>query len=282
MFLQFIYWINFYLSPFASISAGVIFTLLLIFGLLAGRSLIRFFKNISRKTWLIILLIFLLGLALRLFISSHQLLQVEDEMGYMTTARGLLDNFFDIRHERAMGWSLILAIAFKLFGLGVNTAFYTSSVLGALTVLNVFFIAFLLSKKEEIALYSASFFAILPLHIFWSCSAETNVPSLFFLTLGAFFCLLYFQNRANNILFRLSLCSLAFAALFRPENYLIFVIFLILALIFNFQSFRSFITNFILPTVIILVLIVPCFFETASFYFGYQSAEVAKISNWSL
>lgn len=280
MLLQFINWINLYLSPFASASAGTIFVLLLIFGLIAKKSFAKFFKSINRRVWLIIFLIFLLGLILRLFVPSHQLLQAEDEMSYMMTAKGLLDDFFGIRHERAMGWSLILAISFKLFGLGLNTAFYTSSALGALTILNVFFIALILSKKEEIALYSSFLFAVLPLHIFWSGSAETNVPSLFFLTLAIFFGLLHFQNRNNGILFRLSLASLAFACLLRPENYFVFVIFLILALIFNFRSFRSFSQNFILPAVIISVLIAPCFFETAIHYFGYPA--VAKVSNWTL
>lgn len=181
MLLQFINKISSYLLPFLSISAGTIFILFLIFGFLAGKFLKQFFKKISKKTWLIIFLIFLLGLMMRLFVPFHQLMGVEDENMYMTTAKGLLDSFFDIKSaERAMGWSLILAIAFKLFGLSLNTAFYTSSVLGSLTILNVFFIALILSKKEEIALYSAFLFAILPLHIFWSGSAETNVPSLFF------------------------------------------------------------------------------------------------------
>lgn len=278
MILQFINWINFYLFPFASISAAVVLFLFLATGLLAGKPLMQFFMTINKRTWLILIFIFFIGLCLRFFVSPHQLIQAEDEMSYMATARGLLDNFSDIRHERAMGWSLILAMAFKLFGLKINTAFYTSSVLGSLTVLNVFFIAFLLFKKEEIAIYSSSLFTILPLHIFWSGSAETNIPSLFFLSLGIFFSILYFKKN-DYVLFRLTLIGLAFASLFRPENYLIFCIFLILVFLLKRCLLKNY--QFIVPLIITFLLIAPCFFETANFYFG-DNLGINGVYKWEL
>lgn len=277
MILSIISKINFYLEPFIFVSTGAIFILFFIFGIMSWKNIFDFFKKIKRKTIIILVLIFLIGLSLRFFVISHQLIMVEDELNYIITAKSLLSHFFTTRHEKAPGWAFLLAVAFKLFGIKINTALFLSSTLGSLTIPGIFFITLLLSKKEEISLYSALIFSILPLHVVWSGSAETNVSSLFFLITGIFFCLLYFQNRNSHILFRLSLYGLAFLSLFRPENYLVFLIFLICFLIFDFRRLRDY--NFILPLVGIIILITPCLFSAMDYYFNFFPD---KLGAWSI
>lgn len=262
MLYQFYQFINYLFDYFRLVviyAVGLNFVLLLIFMRLCRKSLLEFFKKINKKTWIMMLSIFLIGLLLRLFISPHQFLTFADETSYMEAAKNIM-NFFpqgNYFYFRSIGWPFILAIAFGLFGISIDTAFYASSILGALTIFNIFFIAFLFSKKESIAIYSAFFFAILPLHILWSGSAETNIPSLFFLTLGLFFCLLYFQNKNNHKLFCLALAGMGFASQFRPENHVVFAVILGVILFLIFLKDKKFNFKFVFPVIFIIMLIAP-------------------------
>ena len=269
------------------------FILLLIFIYLCRKPLGQFFKNISRNTWLWISLIFVFGLLVRLFISSHSFLTIFDEAEYMETATNLSSNFQQgvYVYPRSIGWPFILAVVFKLFGPSYNAAFYTSSALGALTVFNIFLLALALSKKENVAIWSAFLFSVLPLHIKWSGSAETNVPSLFFITLGLFFCALYFRNpdpkQAQGWLSWLVLIGLSFASQFRPENYALFGVFLIGLLIFAPSPLRKFKLDLVWPLFLALIVTLPNLFVVLNFQISADwifrdSSGVLSGSNWSL
>jgi len=267
---QFIDYISSYFQPAVFSLTGINLFLFLISVYFCKKPIKEFFGKINKKTWLLLLLIFLVGFSLRLFVSPHQFFQPCDEAEYIKSAGSLtfVSNypfFLWGRAVRTAGWPLILAIAFKLFGTGLNTAFYFVSILGALTIINIFFVAFLLSKKEDIALYSAALFSILPLHILWSGSAETNVPGLFFLTLGSPFCLLYFHYYKNpkhcSKLLWASLLGMAFACQFRPEYYVIFLAFCAELLVLNFHQIKK----LILPLTILFVLITPNMFLNLNF-----------------
>lgn len=216
------------------------FILLLILIYFNRKELKLFFKNIKTKTWTILLLILLLSLGLRMFTAPHIIRNFGDEAWYMWTAKKLLETNFlsQVNYAKAIGWPFILALSFRVFGISNWTALYTSFVLGALTVLNIFFLSILLFKKESIALWSSFLFCLMPLHIVWSGSSETNVPSLFFVTLSLFLSFLYFKRKTLSLLF-LSLISLAFASQFRQENYLYFLLFFAGLIIFYKISLKK-------------------------------------------
>ena len=217
------------------------FVLLLFFVCFNFRKFKSFFREIKKRTWWLLLLVILLALFLRIFISPHGTLMFEDEGWYMDTAEKVLEadfNYFSDGIYKSTGWPFIISLSFFLFGKDNLVAHYASSVLGILTVFNIFCLSLLLFKKEKIALWSAFLFSLIPVHIVWSGSAETAVPSIFFVTLALFFSVLYFKQRTNPLLW-LSLFAIIFAAQVRMENYLLLPLFLLGLFIFGANPFKK-------------------------------------------
>ena len=217
------------------------FILLIILICLNRKELWEFFKKIRKRTWLVLVLIILLASFFRIFITPHQTIMFGDEGWYMETAKNMLEGNYEyfIRGiYKSIGWPFVIAISFFLFGVDNLVAHYASSVLGILTVFNVFCLALVIFKKENIALWSAFLFSLIPVHIAWSGSAETNVASLFFITLALFFSFLYFERKDNYLLW-LSLVALAFACQMRIENYFLLLLFLLGLLIFKIKVFQK-------------------------------------------
>jgi len=238
------------------------FILLIILIYFNRRELWRFFKKIKNRTWLILILIILLASFLRIFIAPHQTIMFGDEGWYMETAKNMLDGnygYFVRDVYKSIGGPFVIAISFLLFGIDNLVAHYASSVLGILTVFNIFCLALVLFKKENIALWSAFLFSLIPVHIVWSGSAETNVASVFFITLALFFSLLYFKQK-NNRLFWLSLIAIAFACQMRIENHFLILLFLLGLSIFKVKVFekanlRTVLSNLFLIGLIIMLII---------------------------
>ncbi len=217
------------------------FVLLLFFVCFNFRKFKSFFREIKKRTWWIVLLVILLALFLRIFISPHGTLMFEDEGWYMDTAEKVLEadfNYFSGGIYKSTGWPFIISLSFFFFGKDNLVAHYASSVLGVLTVFNIFCLSLLLFKKEKIALWSAFLFSLIPVHIAWSGSAETAVPSVFFVTLALFFSLLYFKQKTGSLLW-LSLFAIVFAAQVRMENYFLLPLFLLGLFIFKVNPFEK-------------------------------------------
>jgi len=236
------------------------FVLLLFFICFNFRKFKSFFREIKKRTWWLLLLVILLALFLRIFISPHGTLMFEDEGWYMDTAEKVLEadfNYFSDGIYKSTGWPFIISLSFFLFGKDNLVAHYASSVLGILTVFNIFCLSLLLFKKEKIALWSAFLFSLIPVHIAWSGSAETAVPSVFFVTLALFFSLLYFKQKTNSLLW-LSLFAIIFAAQVRMENYFLLPLFLLGLFIFRANPFKkdNFKSVFIKIILIGLILVI--------------------------
>ena len=186
----------------------------------------RFFDKFDRGTIQKLLLILAYAFILRFFLVKHLHIMYADEHMYMLAAKNML---FWGRHgaySKSMGWPFLLSVIFLFSKVSNWMALYASSVLGSLTIINIFSIAYLVTGKKRIAFLSSFIFASMPMHLFWSGSAETNVPSLFFVTLGMFFCLMYFKINPKKYFFLgLTMTSIAFLAQFRPENYVFFLVF---------------------------------------------------------
>jgi 4-amino-4-deoxy-L-arabinose transferase-like glycosyltransferase len=234
------------------------FILLIILICLNRKELWEFFKKIRKRTWLILILIILLASFFRIFVTSHQTIMFGDEGWYMETAKNILEGnygYFVQGIYKSIGWPFIIAVGFFLFGVDNLVAHYASSVLGILTVFNVFCLALVLFKKEGIALWSAFLFSLVPVHIAWSGSAETNVASLFFITLALFFSFLYFERKNNHLLW-LSLVTLAFACQVRIENYFLLLLFLVGLLIFKIKIFRKTDLKTTLSSLLLIALVI--------------------------
>jgi len=270
------------------------FILVLLFFYLCRNDFSVFFKKISKRTWMILFLIILLASFLRIIVAPHQTMMFEDEGWYRGTAIKFLDidiNYFRDGIYKSLGWPFIISLGFLIFGKIALVANYLSSFLGVLTVFNIFFIAFLLFNNEKIALWSSFLFSLIPMHIIWSGSAETNVASLFFITLTVFVFSLYFKKKKEN-LFWLSLLVLVFTFQVRPENHFLLLLFPLGLLIFNVYSFKKkTISKFVIGKLILIFLIflicVPNLINNLDHYISAQWNKIDTggtiiASNWSI
>jgi len=233
--------INYYFRGTVPFLIFLNFLLLVVIVYFNRKELLGFFKKIKSRTWLILILIILLASFLRIFVAPHQTIMFGDEGWYMETAKNILEGnygYFVRSIYKSIGWPFIIAVSFFFFGTDNLVAHYASSILGILTVFNIFCLALVFFKKENIALWSAFLFSLIPVHIVWSGSAETNVASVFFITLAIFFSALYFKQK-NNGLFWLSLIAIAFACQMRIENYFLIPFFLLGLLIFRIKVFEG-------------------------------------------
>lgn len=211
----------------------------------------NFLLKIDKKTWAILMLIFLIALFVRIIVPPHQHIMYIDEPWYMEAGKNMLQTGYQGDYPKSIGWPFILRIAFT-FGISNWVAIYTSTILGALTIFNIFFLTFIITKHKPISLISSLLSSLFAAHIRWSTSAEANVGSLFFITMSIFLCFLYYRNKKNSLLW-LALVSLAFTAQFRPENYTLPLLFLAGCIFYNKKFFRQINFKFILPWVVLIV-----------------------------
>ncbi len=245
-----------------------------------------FFKKISPQTWILLFIIFFLALILRIFLVSHYHIMYIDEWLYMRAGKDILLDSSQYEYLKSIAWPFILTISFGIFRISNWVALYISSILGALTIFNIFFLSFLISKNEKLSLISASIFSLIPVHLKWSGSAETNVPSIFFITMALFFCFLYYQKKSNSLLW-LSLISLAFVAQFRPENYIFPVLFLLGFFIFRINILKKLNFKFVLPLILLIILSSANLFQVLDYQLSTNWIEsdtrgIQSGNNWSL
>ena len=182
------------------------------------RDISRSFKNVSRREWAALLLIVSAAFILRALLSPDAFLMMGDESGYIKDAHSYLIGDAQRFYSRHAGWSILLAGLFKVFHFKIELVFLLNKIIGALTVMNVFALSYLLFRDAKLSLLSGAVFALLPLHVKWSGGACSNAAGLYFSTL--FFCALLLSIRSGTVrslLFCLGVFSTA--VLFRPENY---------------------------------------------------------------
>jgi 4-amino-4-deoxy-L-arabinose transferase-like glycosyltransferase len=227
------------------------------------------YLNFDKKIWVILFGIFIIALLMRLFIPPPQHIMYTDEALYMQAAKKILQTGYQGDYRKPIGWPFIISIAFN-FGISNWIAIYSSIILGALTVFNMFFLSFAITKNKGISLASSLIFSLFSSPIRWSATAETNVASMFFIILSLFLCFLYYENKKKQLLW-LALAGLGFACQFRPENYIILALFLFGCFLFNKEDIFS--LKFALPLILIIILILPNLIQVLDFYLSTNWIE---------
>jgi len=178
-----------------------------------SREIMKHFSKVKKRRLLI--LIFILALAIRLFIVPHYHQMFVDEQMHLEAARNYMlhhkplvcsdisGRMRCITYHKTPAWPFMLSF---IASFGSNGAFILNSVLGALSVFLVFGFSYLLFRKENVALLSALLFAFSAVSISWSSTAESNVSGLFFALIAI---TLFLMKLDNRLLFWLSY-SIAF------------------------------------------------------------------------
>lgn len=235
------------------------------------------FSEIRKETWILLLLILLLGFYLRGFVVPHTHRIFFDEDLYSgiansmaTEGRNILCNYGTPTHcmegilnKDPSGWPFFISVFYRIFGSGESLAFHISTAIGTLSILLVFLIVFSLFKNykdkrnEEIALFAALLFSLTPAHIIWSGSVATEVPFAFFSLMTILAYLLYFKNeKFRSHLLGASL--LAFTVQIRPEGFLFIAVIIFTFLLFE-KNWSKKLTNFRfwIPWVLFFLFITP-------------------------
>jgi len=188
-------------EPLALLATWVLFVSLLA---LQRKRLFAMLASIKKRAWLQLLLIFLLALTLR-ELSPHTHRVYFDEDIYLDMAKQISLNLSSCLCDygnatscfrcEMMKWPaghpFVFAVMFKLFGVSETLAFHFASLLGALSCVIIFLLAYLLSGNEKLSLYAALILALIPIHILWSSTVAAEPTLLFFTILAACFILLH-------------------------------------------------------------------------------------------
>ncbi|MBI4039724.1 phospholipid carrier-dependent glycosyltransferase, partial [Candidatus Daviesbacteria bacterium] len=150
------------------------------------------------------------------------------------------------------------------FGLNEFSIRFASAFFGTLTVLLVFLLARLLTRKYSLATIAAFLLAISPWHVFLSRIALEANLALFFLVLGIFLFVKFitqFENRIAPQLILLIACPLSLvAALYTYNSARVVVPLLVLLLAANYYSLlKKLKKQLVLMLVLLVVLSVPAF-----------------------
>ncbi|MCL5035494.1 MAG: hypothetical protein M1269_00110 [Chloroflexi bacterium] len=146
-------------------------------------------KKISAKSWLVLLLILIMGVWFRLFLAPREPQVYFDEITFLEMAKsialtgsalinsgGAIPSFL----PAPMGWETILSWAFRFFGPAADTAFFLNIAFSSLTIILFFLLGRFLLKSDQGTLFSAFLFAVLPVGLRIAGSSALCPSALFF------------------------------------------------------------------------------------------------------
>ncbi len=136
------------------------------------------------------------------------------------------------------GYHALLASIFSIFGSSEAVAFNTSAVIGSISIILIFLVAYLLFNDRAIALIAAFLFNLIPVHLKYSGASELGLTSLLFVLLTVLSLFLYVKDKNSKSLFLL-IVTLVLAVYMRPENFLL----LFLALFFAIRPLALFLSS---------------------------------------
>jgi 4-amino-4-deoxy-L-arabinose transferase-like glycosyltransferase len=247
------------------------FTLILISLFFSLKDVKKILKPIKRNTWIILLFILFVGFILRMYFTPHTHRVYFDEDIYLdigkqilTEGKACLCNYGDYKGcydcvfmKWPNGHPFTFAVAFLFFGVSENVAFNLSVLLGTLSILLVFFIGYLVSKKVEVGLYSALLLAFVPMLIVWSGTVAAE-PYFIFYALFSVFSFLLLIEKEKWSTYLLAVSSVAFASQFKAESGAMLLVIALMIFLFDKKlKIKINSSKFLVSFIILLALITP-------------------------
>lgn len=160
---------------------SILLAIILLF-ILNFNSIIKPFRTIKRRTWIILFLIFLCSLYIRLFVILHTHDAYFDEFEHVNIAENILYNnkFCECmaglpQHctscaavDWPPGYHTFLSLVFGVFGDSEAVAYDTNAVLGSISIILMFLLIFLIFKDSTLALTGAFMLSFIPVHLRYS------------------------------------------------------------------------------------------------------------------
>ncbi|MFC2136467.1 glycosyltransferase family 39 protein [Bacteroidota bacterium] len=252
-------------SKFIVIFGFILLTIFIIYFFKSINSFKEILREIRRKTFILLVAIFIFGLILRIFIVPHYHMWYTDEHNNIEKAKTIItgEEYSQLQYRHPIGWPIILTIPIITLGLQSNVAINFSSIIGALIIFNIFFVSYLLTKNQKISLYSSFMFSLIPTALIYSGNAMNNTSSLFFVSLSIALMLLYYRQKKHDINV-LALVSIGLATLHRVENGYLFILYFVGIYLWNEKSIK--LSKSIKPLLLVILLILPNLFTNMSLY----------------
>lgn len=253
------------------------------------------FKKITKKTWIFLLLIFLVGFAIRMYFIPHTHVVYFDEFEHINVAENILHSgrfcsCVDGTYNNCLycylmpypaGHHTIQSIIFGIFGDSEKVAFNTNAIIASLSILLIFLLVCLLFKNQNTALWAALIFSFIPVHLKFSGTAILEISSLFFIILALIFLVMYIRLNKFPI-FLLFLSILLYTLNTRPENFLLLTIILPYFLFTKkrkeFGS-RRYIVAIALFLILLLPLVQLLYIGFTSSYHGWRDSLMERAIN---
>lgn len=182
----------------------------------------------------VVVALFVLALALRVWLSPHAHQVYFDEFDHLDVAgnlaRGgaLARTLVGGRADASIlaptlwpgGWHLLLGAGLRLSGFAEGTAFALNALLGALTVPLLAFAGALLMREEKAGLLGAALLCLHPVHLQYSGAGDATAASIFAVAL-VLACAAFHRDRREDRSYWLLLAALSWAAHVRFEHALL-------------------------------------------------------------
>jgi 4-amino-4-deoxy-L-arabinose transferase-like glycosyltransferase len=245
--------------------------MLVFFIMIAWIILVAFVPDHKERGYLISIFLVALGLRILVSILVHTLLPrgyfAPDEGGYIENGK-LLANAWSgssfYPSGKPLPQTIVSAILFFIFGNNLYVALLFENFIGAMTVLNVYFITKRLFNKQS-AKYASLVTTILPSLVLWS-SLLLKDPNTQFLVTFIIHLTLRLKERLRISNLALLIGSIALIGFFR--GYLLIIVFMAVASSFITFHKETFIRNLIIITVFAMVF--------AALFSSYEAKTVPK------
>ncbi|HUC38563.1 MAG TPA: glycosyltransferase family 39 protein, partial [Candidatus Acidoferrum sp.] len=172
---------------------------------------------VNRYSLLILLLILVFFVAFSILFLPKTELIFFDENLYQGTALNILNNgnalicWFGTQYVHSCfstelsfdpaGWPFLIAVAFKLFGIGNTTTYNLELFLGALSITSLFFISGALTNRKEAGPIAAAIFVLVPELFIWSNTlANPDMPFLAFACVTILLFLIFIKKSSKRTL----------------------------------------------------------------------------------
>lgn len=137
-----------------------------------------------------------------------------------------------------VGWTAFIAIAFAVFGVGIDTAFALELLAGAIAILLVFLLASLISERKEYPVLAALSMAMMPLLALWArTQADIDLPFMMLTILSFLLFLVFVKRKSFGSLAAFSF-SVVLVSYMRTEAILLIPVFVVLLFAFGEEGVR--------------------------------------------
>ena len=240
------------------------------------------FKKVNKKTWFILAFILLIGFGMRMWFVPHTHHVYFDEFEHINIAENMsyggkfavcakgTDKLCESYQfpNWPCGYHTILALVFSVFGNSEAAAYNLSAVIGTISILILFLMAYLLFNSQGIALGCAFLFSLIPAQLKYSGASSMDITSLFFVLLS-FVSLLAYLRISDIKSLLLFIAVLAFTVYVRPENGIFPLFMLCFSIIFvnkgSFKDAKKIYMHSLLFSTLLFLLLLPYFMHI---YFG--------------